>query len=277
MKISLNINGRLMQWEKPIVMGILNLTPDSFYDGGAYSSDSLVLAQAEKMLNDGATIIDVGGFSSRPGAKMIEEEEEIKRIAASVSAICKEFNDALISIDTYRKNVAEICIDHGASMINDISGGLWDKDLPPFLSSQQIPYIIMHMQGEPESMQKSPTYEEVTKEIYLWFSKRLTYLDSLGINDIIIDPGFGFGKSLEHNYQLLKNLDHFKHLERPILVGISRKGLIQKVIDQDASSSLNGTTAAHTIALLKGANLLRVHDVKEAKEAIEIVDYYQKQ
>lgn len=276
MKLSLNIQGELMKWDRPLTMGILNLTPDSFYDGGKYQSDLNILSQAERILEEGADIIDIGGFSSRPGAKMISSEEEIKRVLPALKNIINEFDKAIISIDTYRKQVAQECIDNGASIINDISAGEWDEALPLYIAAHNIPYIIMHMQGKPENMQDSPTYKDVSKDIYQWFSNRLNLLDQMGINDLIIDPGFGFGKSLDHNYQLLNDLSYFKHLNKPLLVGISRKGMIQKVIKKDASESLNGTTAAHVITLLNGANILRVHDVKEAKEAIAIVEYYQK-
>ncbi len=273
----MNIGGELKLWDKPLVMGILNLTPDSFFDGGVHSGSKKILSQVERMLSEGAEIIDIGAFSSRPGAKLLTEEEEAERLFKPLESISKEFPQALLSIDTYRKNIAKKALDLGASIINDISGGDWDTELPPFLADKHVPYIIMHMQGSPETMQQSPSYENVSKEIYQWFSSKLNQLDQLGLKDVIIDPGFGFGKSLEHNYQLLKDLRHFCHLNRPILVGVSRKGLIQKVIDKKAAESLNATTAAHVIALLNGASILRVHDVKEAKEAIAIVDYYQKQ
>lgn len=275
--ICLPIQGDLKVWDKAIVMGILNLTPDSFYDGNQYQYENDVLTQVEKLIEEGADIIDIGAFSSRPGAQMISAEEELKRLLTPLDKIRKRFPKSILSIDTYRKAVAESAIDLGADIINDISGGEWDKELPPFLAVKNIPYILMHMQGRPEHMQTAPTYSDVSKEVYQWMSKKLDFFDSIGLKDLIIDPGFGFGKTLEHNYQLLKDLTFFEHLNRPILVGISRKGMIQKVIHKEAKEALNGTTAAHVLALLNGANILRVHDVKEAKEAIAIVDYYQKQ
>lgn len=275
MKFSLNIQGELKEWNKPAVMGILNLTPDSFFDGGRYLSKNQILTHLEQMINDGADIIDIGAFSSRPGAKMISEKEELERITKPLEWIQESGLNCIISIDTYRRKIAEAAITRGAAIINDITAGSWDKELPLYIAEEGIPYIIMHMQGKPESMQESPQYEDVSKEIYQWFSEKLIYLDSLGIKDLIIDPGFGFGKTLDQNYQLLNDLSNFKNLNKLLLVGLSRKGMIQKVIKSDAINSLNGTTAAHVLALLNGANILRVHDVKAAKEAVAIVDYYQ--
>ncbi|MAY83597.1 MAG: dihydropteroate synthase [Flavobacteriales bacterium] len=258
-------------------MGILNLTPDSFYDGGEYQSDAAILKQVEKMIEEGADMIDIGAFSSRPNAKLIDEEEEKKRLMGPLKTIRKQFPDVLISIDTYRSTIANEAIYLGADIINDISGGNFDKELPKLLAERGIPYILMHMQGKPDNMQDKPEYEDVSSDIYKWFHKKLLEYRNLGLKDIILDVGFGFGKSLEHNYQLLKDLGHFQSLGCPVLVGLSRKGMIQKIIDAKAENALNGTTAAHVIALMNGANMLRVHDVKAAKEAKQIVDFYQKQ
>lgn len=274
--MSLHLGGDLKDLDHCLLMGILNLTPDSFYDGGKHQSDSSILHQTEKMLNEGAEIIDIGAFSSRPGAKLISEQDEEARLLKALESLRSEFKDCIISIDTYRKGIAEKAVDLGANMINDISAGDFDPALPKYLAKTNIPYIIMHMQGKPENMQVNPKYTNVSKEVYQSLSEKILKFRQMGISDLIIDPGFGFGKSLEHNYQLLKDLSQFTHLDCPVLVGLSRKGMIQKVIDEKAENSLNGTTAANVIALLNGANILRVHDIKAAKEAIQIVDFYQK-
>lgn len=274
---TLNIKGEIRSWEQAVVMGILNLTPDSFHDGGRFNSDATYLKQIEKMISEGADIIDIGAFSSRPGAELIDENSEEARLIKPLEKIRKHFPSILISIDTYRSSIAKKALSEGADIINDISGGTLDPELPHFMAEVRAPYIIMHMQGKPENMQAKPTYLDVSKEIYFWLSEQINSFRKLGIADLIIDPGFGFGKSLEHNYHLLRELQHFKNLECPILVGISRKGMIQKVINQNSDNALNGSTAAHVIALLNGANILRVHDVLPAKEAISIVDFYQKQ
>ena len=277
MKISLNIQSELKEWNQPIVMGILNLTPDSFYDGGRYNTEKDVLFQVEKMLNDGADIIDMGAFSSRPGASLISEEEEQQRLIPALEFIRREFEDTILSIDTYRSSIARQCLDLGAGIINDISGGTIDKKLIQVVAEYNVPYILMHMQSKPKDMQKSPSYNDVSREIYQWLGGKIEEVTRAGIKDVIIDPGFGFGKDLDHNYQLLKDLSYFQQLGKPILVGLSRKKMIQQLIEREADDALNGTTAAHTIALLNGASILRVHDVLEAKEAIRIVDFYQKQ
>jgi dihydropteroate synthase len=276
-KFSLNIGGELREWNRPLIMGVLNLTPDSFFDGGEYQVDTAYLRQVESMLEEGADLIDIGAFSSRPNAQLIELEEERARLMTPLKTIRDHFPDCLISIDTYRSEIAEEAIELGANIINDISGGNFDEDLPKMLANLSVPYILMHMQGRPENMQNDPTYQDVSLEIFSWFSQKLINYRKMGLKDIILDVGFGFGKSLEHNYRLLKDLGHFQSLNCPILVGISRKGMIQKLINENAEHALNGTTAAHVIALLNGANILRVHDVKEAKEAVQIVDFYQKQ
>lgn len=268
---SINCRGTLIDLTSPKVMGILNITPDSFYDGGNYSSNQEIINQVGKMLYEGATFVDIGAFSSRPGATYISEEEELSRLVPVLKILLKEFPSILLSIDTYRSNIAEICIDHGAALINDISAGKLDKNMFKTIAKLQVPYIIMHMQGNPQNMQQNPTYEDITKELLHYFSIRLSELRQIGVHDIITDVGFGFGKTLEHNYELLSKLDLFQALDVPSIVGLSRKSMLYKPLGIDPNQALNVTTAANTIALQKGANILRVHDVKEAMEALKIV------
>ncbi|MBP8793671.1 MAG: dihydropteroate synthase [Lutibacter sp.] len=257
-------------------MGILNVTPDSFYDGGNFNNFETIHAHVSKMLDEGATFIDVGAYSSRPGAKHISEEEEIRRIVPIVQFLLKKFPSILLSIDTFRSNVAEQCIENGASIINDISAGSMDAELFSTVAKLQVPYIIMHMQGTPQSMQLNPTYTNIVTDLLVYFSKKIMELRQLGLNDIIIDVGFGFGKTIEHNYKLLQQLELFKNLEVPSLVGVSRKSMLYKPLNISADTALNATTSANTIALLNGANILRVHDVKEAVEAVKIVQLLKK-
>jgi dihydropteroate synthase len=275
-KYSINCKGVLMDFSTPRIMGIVNLTPDSFFGGSRFQAEKEILSQVEKMLIEGADIIDLGAFSSRPNADLISFEEEKKRLLSPLQNIVHEFPSAVISIDTYRSKVAELSIYEGASIINDISGGDLDESMFETIATLKVPYILMHMQGTPKTMQQNPEYEDVFKEIYKGFSEKLQKITVLGANDVILDVGFGFGKTLKHNYTLLKKLNSFHSLQRPVLAGISRKGMIQKVIHASADDSLNGTTAAHVLALQNGANILRVHDAKAAKEAIQIVSYYQK-
>lgn len=253
-------------------MGILNITPDSFYDGGKYKDTNAILQQVEKMLHEGATFIDVGAYSSRPGATDISEEEELTRILPVIELLKTNFEDILISVDTFRSAVAKQAVEAGASMVNDISGGLLDKNMYSTIAELQVPYILMHMAGNPQTMQENPVYQNVVHELIYFFSKKVAELRTLKVNDIILDVGFGFGKTAEHNYELLKNLQLFKALELPILTGLSRKSMLYKLLDTTPENALNATTSAHTIALLNGANILRVHDVKEAMEAIKIVN-----
>jgi dihydropteroate synthase len=253
-------------------MGILNCTPDSFFDGGKYKDLNAIVNQVEKMLNEGATFIDVGAYSSRPGAKHISEEEELDRILPVIKLLKSEFSAILISIDTFRSQVANQCIHHGACIINDISAGDMDANMFPVIAKLQVPYIMMHMQGTPQNMQKKPIYNDVVSDVLYYFSKKIAELHKLGLNDIITDVGFGFGKTVSHNYQLLKHLDLFKKLDAPMLVGMSRKGMLYKPLGITAETALNATTAANTVALLNGASILRVHDVKEAIEAVKIVE-----
>lgn len=269
---SINCNGTLIDLSAPKVMGILNCTPDSFFDGGKYKDLTAIVNQVEKMLDEGATFIDVGAYSSRPGAKHISEEEELNRILPVIKLLTSEFPAILISIDTFRSQVASQCIHNGACIINDISSGDMDVNMFPVIAKLQVPYIMMHMQGTPQNMQKKPIYNDVVSDVLYYFSKKIGELHELGLNDIITDVGFGFGKTVSHNYQLLKHLALFKKLEAPMLVGMSRKGMLYKPLGITAETALNATTAANTVALLNGASILRVHDVKEAVEAVKIVE-----
>ncbi|MDG2179955.1 MAG: dihydropteroate synthase [Algibacter sp.] len=270
--MTLNCNGKLIDISSPKVMGILNITPDSFFHVGKYKNESDIILQVEKMLFEGATFIDVGAYSSRPGAIHISEDEELQRIVPIIELLVKHFPEIIISVDTFRSNVAKKTIKAGAAIINDISGGKMDTKMFTAIAELQVPYIIMHMLGTPQNMQQNPVYEDVTKEVISFFAAQIFKLHQLKINDIIIDVGFGFGKTIEHNYQLLKDLSLFKNLDAPILAGISRKSMLYKPLDTTPQLALNATTSANTIALLNGANILRVHDVKEAMEAIKIVE-----
>jgi dihydropteroate synthase len=274
---SINCKGVLMDFSTPKIMGIVNLTPDSFFSESRFQAEKEILLQVEKMLAEGADIIDLGAFSSRPNADFISLEEEQDRLLSPLKSIVKEFPTAVLSVDTYRSEIATQSVQEGASMINDISGGDLDENMFTTIAALKVPYVMMHMKGTPKTMQESPSYTDVFQEIFKSFSTKLKELNRLGVSDVILDVGFGFGKTLVHNYTLLKKLTYFHALQRPILVGLSRKGMIQKVIGATSETALNGTTAAHVLALQNGANILRVHDVKEAKEAIQIVDFYQKQ
>jgi dihydropteroate synthase len=269
--MTINCNGKLIDLTIPKVMGILNLTPDSFYDGGKYSSQKEILLHTEKMLIEGASFIDIGAYSSRPGARDISEDEELKRVLPNIEIIVREFPEILISIDTFRSKVADRCVSAGACMVNDISGGNLDENMFDTISKLQVPYIIMHMQGTPQTMQKNIMYENLINDILYFLSEKISQLKILDVNDIIIDVGFGFGKTLDQNYELLQKLDLFKSLDLPILTGISRKSMLYKYLDINVVESLNATTTANTLAILQGANVLRVHDVKEAVEAVKIV------
>lgn len=269
---SINCKGKLIELNSPRVMGIMNLTPDSFYDGGRLKNDKEILLHAEKLINEGATFIDIGGYSSRPNAEHISEKEELQRVIPVINMVIDRFPDSLISIDTFRSKVAKYAIQSGACMINDISAGNMDEKMFKTVAELQVPYIIMHMKGTPQTMQKNPTYDNIIQEIIFYFSQKIGELRSLGVNDLIIDVGFGFGKTIQQNYILLKNLSLFKGLEVPILTGVSRKSMLYKMIDATAQEALNVTTVANTIALLNGANILRVHDVKETIEAIKIIN-----
>ncbi|MCL9805723.1 dihydropteroate synthase [Flavobacterium amniphilum] len=269
--MTVNCKGNLIDLTTPKVMGILNVTPDSFYDGGKFSSDVVVLKQVEKMLMDGANFIDVGGQTTKPTADMITAEEELKRVIPVVDSILKNFPDALLSIDTFYAKVAEETILNGAALINDVSAGNLDGDMLPMVAKLQVPYIMMHMRGTPQTMQKLTQYDDLVKEVLFYFSEKITQARSLGIYDIIVDPGFGFAKTLDQNYELLSRLDLFQMLELPVLVGVSRKSMIYKVLETASEHALNGTTVLNTLALTKGANILRVHDVKEAVECVRLI------
>lgn len=269
---TLNCHGQLLDISKPIVMGILNVTPDSFFDGGAYRQQGAVERRIEEMIREGASIIDIGGMSTRPGSTTIDYKEELKRILPAVKHIRKVYPDTIISIDTVHHQVAEACLMEGTHMINDISAGTMDPELLSTVAKHHVPYVLMHMQGTPSIMQHSPTYQDVLTEVLDFLSKKIAMLMQMGILDIIIDPGFGFGKTISHNYELLANMHIFKILDRPILCGLSRKGMIQKVIDQPAAHTMNGSTALHMVALEQGAKILRVHDVKAAVECIQLHD-----
>lgn len=252
-------------------MGILNLTPDSFFDGGKYKDEASILDQVEYMLNHGATFIDMGAYSSRPGAEHVPEDEELKRMIPVVDLILKKFPDTLISVDTFRSKVATESIEHGAAMINDISAGNLDEAMFDTVANHQVPYIMMHMKGTPKSMQKQATYDNFINDLRYYFSEKIKETTSKKINDVIIDPGFGFAKTTGQNYTLLNHLDMFQTFGLPILIGLSRKSMIYKVLESSPQEALNGTTALHTAALLKGANIIRAHDVKEAMECVKLV------
>lgn len=274
LKKTLNVRGKCIDLTSPIVMGVLNVTPDSFYDGGKYEkSDTLLLRQAEKILREGATIIDIGGYSSRPGAKHISAEEEKERTINAIKLVSKSFAEAYISVDTFRADVAQAAVDAGAGMINDISGGNLDEGMFDTVASLQVPYILMHMRGTPQTMREFTKYDDLTGEITDYFQNKLLQLRDRGVADILIDPGFGFAKTIDQNYELLRKLQDFQILEVPMLVGLSRKSMIYKRLEITADESLNGTTVLNTLAILNGASILRVHDVKEAIETIKILKY----
>ena len=266
--MEINIKGNLLDLNKPKIMGILNVTPDSFFDGGLYNTEKKVDTQVMKMIEDGMDILDVGGYSSRPGAKEISINEEIDRVVPVVKFIRKTYPELILSVDTFRSEVARECLDLGIDMINDISAGCIDKNILDVVAEYNCPYIMMHMKGTPQTMQINPEYENLIKELLIYFAKRIYLAREKGIIDIIVDPGFGFGKTLDHNYTIMKKIENFKLLDLPILVGISRKSFITKQLDIDKKDSLNGTTALNMYFLEKNINILRVHDVKEAKECI---------
>ncbi|MGN7514420.1 MAG: dihydropteroate synthase [Allomuricauda sp.] len=270
--MTINCKGELVDLKTPKVMGILNLTPDSFFDGGKYKDEASILNQVDYMLKNGATFIDMGAYSSRPGAEHVPEEEELKRMVPVIELILKKFPDTIISVDTFRSKVAAESIEHGAAIINDIAAGNLDEAMFDTIAKYQVPYIMMHMKGTPQSMQKEATYNDLIHDIRLYFSEKVKEATAKKINDIIIDPGFGFAKTTAQNYTLLNHLDMFQTFGLPILIGLSRKSMVYKVLGASPKEALNGTTALHTIALLKGANIIRAHDVKEAVECVKLVE-----
>lgn len=268
---TLNVQGKLMDLSVPKVMGILNVTPDSFFDGNRYQSPVAILNQVEKMLLEGADFIDVGGYSSRPGAADISEEEEMQRVLPAIEVISKQFPDAILSIDTFRSLVAKRAVEAGASLVNDISAGELDQEMGPAVAALKVPFLAMHMKGNPQTMKQQTHYKDLLLEVVTYFHEKISRFHKAGINDVLIDPGFGFAKTIEQNFELLNHLDFLQVLGRPLVVGLSRKSMIWRTLETTAKNALNGTTALHSIALLKGASILRVHDVKEAVEVIKLV------
>ena len=267
---TINCKGTLIDLSTPKVMGIVNVTPDSFFDGGKLTNSDEIVGQVDKMLHDGATFIDLGGYSSKPGADFVSEAEELNRVIPIVKLLIEKFPDILLLIDTFRSEVAKQAVENGAAIINDISAGLLDEKMLETVSELQVPYIMMHMKGTPKTMQSLAKYDDLLKEMNFYFSERIAKARSFGLNDIIIDPGFGFAKTIEHNYELLQNLELLQFHELPILAGISRKSMIYKTLETSPENALNGTTFLHAFCLQKGSNILRVHDVKEAVECVKL-------
>ncbi|MFZ0281274.1 MAG: dihydropteroate synthase [Bacteroidales bacterium] len=273
----INVNGTLLDLSVPKVMGIVNTTPDSFYPGSRYTDDESIIKAVLQMIIDGADIIDVGGYSSRPGAQNISIDEEKNRVLKAIRSINREFPDVIISVDTFRAEIAkEAVLECGAGIINDISGGESDAKMFDYVRELEVPYILMHMQGEPASMQKSPVYDDVVADILRWFGERIYRLHSMGVKDIILDPGFGFGKTAQDNFILLDRLSDFSIAGLPLLAGVSRKSMIWKTLETTPEGALNGTTVLNTIALMNGCDILRVHDVKEAVQAVKLVEQLKK-
>lgn len=273
--MTINCKGNLLDLSTPKVMGILNITPDSFFDGGEYKTDADFLKQTEKMLSEGAAIIDVGAYSSRPNAVFVSEAEEIERLTPIVALLVKQFPDIILSIDTFRAEVAKAAIENGAAIINDIAAGLLDDNMLNVIAETKVPYIMMHMRGTPQTMAILTHYDDIVKEMIFYFSERIAAARSLGIKDIIIDPGFGFAKTLEQNYEVLQKLELFQMLEVPLLSAVSRKSMIYKLLETSPQEALNGTTFLNTVSLMKGAKILRVHDVKEAVECVKLFEVLQ--
>lgn len=271
---SINLKGKLVDVSTCKIMGILNVTPDSFYEGSRFFTPDAIIQQAEKMLTEGADIIDIGGYSSRPGADDISEKEEKERVTNAVNLLINHFPDINISVDTFRSSVAEAALNEGACMVNDISGGSLDNKMYNTIAKWKVPYIVMHMRGTPQTMKRQTDYDNLLLELLDYFNKKIEILKNLGINDIIIDPGFGFAKNIRQNFLLLKNLPYFKALERPLLVGISRKSMIYKSLGIESGEALNGTTILNTLALQNKASILRVHDVREAVECVKLFNLY---
>lgn len=270
---TINCAGKLLDLSEPKIMGILNVTPDSFYDGGKLENEEAILFQANKMMREGATILDIGGMSSRPGADVISVEEELKRVIPAVQIVAKNLPKAIISVDTVRGEVARQAVANGAHIINDISAGQIDEGMYETIAELQVPYILMHMQGQPKTMQLNPNYDDIVHDVLDFFVGEIEDLRDLGVKDIIIDPGFGFGKTVEHNYEMLRKMQVFQMMGVPILAGLSRKSMIYKVLNTEAKEALNGTTALHIVALQQGAKILRVHDVKEAVDCVTLFNH----
>ncbi|MFP5134048.1 dihydropteroate synthase [Bacteroides salyersiae] len=269
----LNVNGQLLDLSVPQVMGILNVTPDSFYAGSRMQTEADIAQRAQQILSEGASIIDIGAYSSRSNAENISSEEEMHRLRMGLEVLKRNHPDAIISVDTFRADVAEWCVEeYGVAIINDIAAGEMDSEMFETVARLGVPYIMMHMQGTPQSMQAEPHYDNLLKEIFMYFAKKIQQLRDLGVKDIVLDPGFGFGKTLEHNYELMAHLEEFKVFELPLLVGISRKSMIYRLFGSTPQEALNGTTVLDTIALMKGADIIRVHDVREAVEAVKMVE-----
>ncbi|UAB84192.1 dihydropteroate synthase [Zunongwangia sp. SCSIO 43204] len=274
--MTINCKGKLIDLSSPKVMGILNITPDSFFEHSRMQNESDLLKKAELMLKQGATFIDIGGYSSRPDAKDVAEEEELSRVIPAIDVLVKEFPEILISVDTFRSKLAAEAIEAGAAMINDISAGNLDEKMMRVIAQYQVPYIMMHMRGTPKTMKQLTEYEDLVGDITYYFSEKIKEARSLGINDLILDPGFGFAKTTEQNFELLKKSDLFANFNLPVLIGISRKTMIHKTLNIDPTEALNGSTVLNTLALTKGASILRVHDVKEAIETIKLVSHFSK-
>lgn len=269
---TINIKGQLLSLDEPQVMGILNVTPDSFYAGSRKQTEAAIIDRIETILREGASIIDVGGYSSRPDAAEVSETEEMQRLEMALQPLLQHYPDVVVSVDTFRSSVARQCVEkYGVAMINDISGGELDERMFDTVAQLRVPYIMMHMRGTPQTMQQQTDYEDVTADLLKYFSQKLERLFRLGVNDVILDPGFGFSKTLTQNYELMRHLGDFRTFGLPLLVGVSRKSMIYKLLETTPEESLNGTTVLHTYALLQGADILRVHDVRAAKEAIRIV------
>ena len=269
--MTINCKGNLIDLNTPKIMGVLNLTPDSFYDGGKYKNQKEIITQVTQMISQGATFIDIGAYSSRPGAEHVSETEELRRMTPIVALLQKEFPEILLSIDTFRSKVADECIELGAALINDISAGNIDVNMMETIAKHKVPYIMMHMKGTPQNMQQNTHYDNLLTEVINYFSEKIEADRSKKIIDIILDPGFGFSKTTAQNYELMENLNILKNTNKPLLVGVSRKSMIYKILKTDAKNALNGTTVLNTVALLKGANILRVHDVKEAVECVKLI------
>ncbi|MDY5352720.1 MAG: dihydropteroate synthase [Bacteroides pyogenes] len=273
----INVNGRLLDLTSPQVMGILNVTPDSFYSGCRAETEADIAARTRQIMEEGASIIDIGAYSSRPNAEHIFAEEEMRRLRTGLEIVTREYPEAVVSVDTFRSEVAEWCVkEYGVAIINDISGGEMDERMFETVARLGVPYVMMHMLGTPQNMQKEPHYDNLIKEIFMYFARKIQQMRDWGAKDIILDPGFGFGKTLEHNYELMAHLEEFRVFELPILVGVSRKSMIYKLLGGTPQDSLNGTTVLDTIALMKGAHILRVHDVREAVETVKIVEAMRK-